>query len=162
VGISEAPPKIPVEICKPTEKGLVVVRTAKMLKGRSFLLQKFPKPELPRAFFLDHVTRETEKKKNWRGKAVKVVRYVGRFNLYWSEALKAGETEPKMSWALENALFADDAKQHVNSVAKLRFAIFTPEMLRAMLVVFGISIPFGLLMDTLLNLIPAYVVHWVP
>ena len=85
-----------------------------------------------------------------------------RWNVFWSEALGVQEEDPKASDELSNLLLADDMIQMRNGVANIAKFILDSQTIRLFALVFVMSIPFGILMNTVLGDIPSQVVHWIP
>ena len=166
---SQAPKKLRLELVRKVEGQAepIVIKSKQINKTDEIILFPRMKP-MGRAFFVNAIIkRETQVPRFilgliHRGSKTKV-EYVVRFNQYFSEALTGlTETIPQFSQELSNLLLSDDEKQHVDGVAKISKFVLDDTTIKLILVVFAISIPFGLLMDNLLHLIPNQIIDWGP
>ena len=152
--LSEAPSKIPYELIVP---GGAIIKKGSISKKQQLLHLRL-KP-FPRTFFMNKVIKVMKgyDKKNRPRYKFKV-----RWNVFWSEALGAEDEMPKPSDELTNLLLADDEIQHRNGVANIAKFVLDSQTVRLFAFVFIMSIPFGVLMNTVLGDIPSQVVHWIP
>ena len=162
IPIEKAPAKLRYEICREKDDDMVPIKGGKITKKQEIVFWKGAKP-LPRAFFVNHIVKIESLVKGFGGRIKKKTEYIVRWNAYWSEALdKTNNKTPVFSQELSNLLLADDMIQHRNGVSRIQGFVLDSQFLKLIVIVFAIGIPFGILMDTILNLIPAQVVHWIP
>jgi hypothetical protein len=166
---SKAPKRIPFELVRKVagEGDPVVIATKRMNKTTEVVYFDKMKP-MPRAYFINAIIKEEFTVKRYLlglipwGTKTKT-KYFARCNEYWSEALTSlTETIPKFSQELSNLLLADDEKQHIEAVIGLDKFNLDSTVIKLMLIVVAMSIPFGLFMDTILGLVPAQIVTWMP
>jgi hypothetical protein len=169
VSKQEAPKKLKLELVRPVagETDPVVIKTKTIKKTDEVIFFSRMKP-MPRAYFVNAIIKRTHQKPKFLFLVIPhgektVTEYVVRFNAYWAEALESlTNTLPKFSQELENLKLSDDVQQHINSVAASQKFVFDSTMIKLMLVVFAMAIPFGFLMDSILNIVPHQIVTWFP
>lgn len=166
---NEAPSKIKFELVREVagETDPVVIKTKRIMKTDEIVL--FPKMKpMPRAYFVTAIIKRQYETKRfllflipWGMKTV--TEYIVRCNAYWSESLETlTEKIPKFSQELENLKLSDDMKQHIDGVAAAQKFQLDSTMLKLMLIVFAMSIPFGIFMNVILHLVPSQIVIWSP
>lgn len=164
IPVNEAPKKFPFELVRKVEgngKPLVIKR--KMVKNTDQVIDFKNMKPLARTYFIRSVIRRDIQNKGFLGKKKTEVSYVARCNEYWSESLDSLDQDiPKFSQELSNLLLADDDKQHIDGVVQLQKFILDATIMKLIVVVLGMSIPFGLFMIELLHLVPAQIVIWSP
>lgn len=165
----QAPRRIRLELVRPVtgESEPIVIKTKMINKTAELVPFKGMKP-LPRAYFVSAIIKRTTTVPRYilglipHGTRQKVD-FVVRFNAYWSEALESlQETVPKFSQELENLKLGDDMTQQIEGHVETQKFKIDSTMLKLMLIVLAMSIPFGLFMDVLLHLIPSQIVVWSP
>ena len=166
VDLKEAPRKIPYEIVDNKE---LVLKKGKMSKKQLLLLLNRAKP-VPRAFFMTHViTTERKEEKipkkflfiKWTKKKITKATYRVRWNYFWSEALKDGQTIPDYSVELENTNLGDYMIQLRNAISKIT-GLDLDQLMKLSILVFVMGLPLGIILNLLLNTIPTVVVTWIP
>ena len=165
----QAPRTLRFELVKPVEgEAAPVLIKSKTINKKDETID-FPgmKP-LPRMFFVNKIIRrETLVKKYFlglipRGTRIKVD-FIVRCNQYWSESLGTlSEKVPEFSRELENLLLSDEVKQHIDAVGKIKKFNLDWGTIKLMLLIFGLTIPFALLTDAALGLIPNQIIVWSP
>jgi hypothetical protein len=169
VSKEDAPTKLKLELVKKLagENLPVVVKVKQINKRDEIILFPRMKP-MPRAYFVNAIIKRDKVVKKFflflipRGTKT-VSEYVVRCNVYFSECLESLEdVVPKFSQELSNLLLSDDMKQHIEGVTGMQKFHLDETMVKLMLIVFGMSIPFGLLMNVVLHLVPSQVVLWGP
>lgn len=165
----QAPNRLRFEMIKPIEgqKDSVVVKRKTVNKKDEIIKFSNLKP-LPRVFFIRSVIRrQTEVPRYLLGLIPrgtrKKVDFIVRCNQYWSESLESLEEKvPQFSPELENLLLSDDIKQHIDAVRMIRKFVLDWSIIKIMLLVFGLSIPLALLVDSSSGIIPTQIVVWQP
>lgn len=118
-----------------------------------------------RRYFPNHFIKRTITVINAKGKKKIRVVYLVRFNLYYSEALRANEDLPQYDQALENQLLNEwhsQYKKAIGAVIGLLGALTRDRSIQMLIVlatVFGIPIGMALWPNVIAT--PNTVVHWV-
>ena len=169
VSKDEAPRKLLLELVRKIagETSPVVIKTKTINKTDEVVYFDRMKP-MPRAYFVNAIIKRDKQVKRfllflipWG--TVTRTEFIVRCNAYWSEALESlNETIPKFSRELENLLLSDDEKQHIEGVADLSKFRIDGTLLRVILLVFLMSLPFTLFIDIVFHLVPSQIVNWSP
>lgn len=165
----KAPKRLTFQLVKPVEGEEEPVLIKAKVVNKNQEVVDFPnlKP-LPRMFFINKIIRRERTVPRYllglipHGTKVKVD-FIVRCNQYWSESLGAlSEKIPTFSRELENLLLADDVIQHIEAVGRIKKFILDWNTIKLMLLVFGLTVPFALLTDAGLGLVPNQIIVWGP
>ena len=165
--LSEVKGKIPYTIEVP---GGAIVKKGSIDIKKKQLIHLRLRPQ-PRSFFVSKVIKtpgstSTTKSKfgpfTWKSTKKVKDKFRVAWNLFYAPALGPDQEKPLYSPELNNLLVADDMIQMRDGVKEANKFILDEQVLRLLLIMFGMSIPFGILLNTILNFIPTQVVHWIP
>lgn len=169
VSKDQAPKRLRFELVNPVEgepDGVLV--KSKTINKRDEIIHFSNMKPLPRSFFVNKIIRRERTVPKFflglipRGTKTRVD-FLVRCNQYWSESLGSlTEQVPTFSRELENLLLSDEVKQHIEAVGKIKKFVIDSGTIKLMLIVFALGLPFALLIDSALGLIPNQVVIWAP
>lgn len=143
------------EIMRKKGEAPIIMHSGKLSKRKEFV--DFKLQGVWRRYFPNNFIKRTMKGKT---------SYLARFNPYYSEALKSGQTIPEYDQALENHMLYDWAQQYkkaIGAVAGLLSALARDRSIQFLILLaflFGVPIGMGLWPQVFPQ--PNTVVHWVP
>ena len=148
------------EIQRKKGEAAIAIRKGKLSKRKEWV--DFKIQNTWRRYFPNNFIKQTVIDR--KGKTS--TRYICRFNLYYSEALKAGQDEPEYDQALENQKLnsmADQFKKAVGAVVSLLSMLAQDRSIQLLLVISAIAgIPLGMVLWPGLISTPNTIIHWVP
>ena len=151
------------EIQRTKGKTAILIKRGKLSKRKEWI--DFKLAGVWRRYFPNRFIKQTVKWENWRGKTQSFVRYVVRFNLYYSEALPAGKDIPEWDAALENQLLNEwhaQYKKAVGAIVGVLAALTRDRSIQMILLIVAVvGIPFGMGFWPQIISTPTTIVHWV-
>lgn len=155
--------KVRYQIERTKGKVAIIIKSGNLSKRKEWI--DFRLAGQWRRYFPNHFIKRTVTVTNRRGKTKATVSYIVRFNLYYSEALRANEDLPQYDQALENQLLNEwhsQYKKAIGAVIGLLGALTRDRSIQMLIVlatVFGIPIGMALWPNVIAT--PNTVVHWV-
>lgn len=137
----------------------IVIKSGKLSKRREWI--RFKLEGVWRMYFPNNFIKQTTIDR--KGKTS--VRYLCRFNLYYSEALKAGQDLPEYDQALENQLINEwhsQYKKAIGAIAGLLSALARDRSIQLLVLLAAVfGIPIGMTLWPNLIYTPNTIVHWI-
>ena len=155
----EVPRKIALEIVREKDDRSVLVKKGKISPKREWVIKRID--GVRRAFYVNHIIKETTTTKDFLGRKTVKVRFFVRWTLRYSEAYdKDGNIvyDP----TLENHLMNDMMGQLGKAVAAAVGFVLDRTTITLLILALVFGIPIGLSFNNIFHWVPPTEIHWIP